>query len=339
MKRFAVIGCGFWSQFQIAAWKGLEGVELVAVYNRTKGNAEKIAKRFNVPKVYDSAEELFQNEKLDFVDIITDVGTHEKFVALAVKYGVPVICQKPMAPDYETAKRMVEDCEKADIPFFIHENWRWQLPIRAVKEKLNEGIIGKPFRARITYSNSFPVFDNQPFLAELEQFILTDIGTHILDVARFLFGEVKSLYCQTAKVHKHIKGEDAASVALKMESGMHCNVEVSYASKVEHDRFPETFIMIEGEEGSIELAPDCWVRVTTKARTLSNRIQIPYYPWVDSRYALVHTSIVEENRDLLSALEGKKQAETTGEDNLKTLRLVYAAYESAANNSVVAIDK
>lgn len=338
MKRFAVIGCGFWSQFQIAAWKELEGVELVAVYNRTRGNAEKIAKRFNVPRVYDSAEELFENEKLDFVDIITDVGTHKKFVALAVKHGIPVICQKPMAPDYETAKGMVEDCEKANIPFFIHENWRWQLPIRAVKEKLNEGIIGKPFRARITYSNSFPVFDNQPFLAELEQFILTDIGTHILDVARFLFGEAKSLYCQTAKVHKHIKGEDAASVALKMENGMHCNVEVSYASKVEHDRFPETFMMIEGDKGSIELAPDCWVRVTTKEGTLSNRIELPSYSWVDSKYSLVHTSILEENRDLLSALQGKKQAETTGEDNLKTLRLVYAAYESAANNSVVTID-
>jgi D-apiose dehydrogenase len=339
MKRFAVIGCGFWSQFQIAAWRELEGVELVAVYNRTKANAEKVAKRFNIPKVYDSVEELFENEKLDFVDIITDVGTHEKFVALAVKHGVPVICQKPMAPDYETAKGMVEACEKANIPFFIHENWRWQLPIRAVKEKLNEGIIGKPFRARITYSNSFPVFENQPFLAELEQFILTDMGTHILDVARFLFGEAESLYCQTAKVHNHIKGEDAASVALKMESGMHCNVEISYASKVENDRFPEAFIMIEGEKGSIELAPDCWVRVTTKEGTLSNRIQIPYYPWADSRYSLVHTSIVEENKDLLSALEGKKQAETTGEDNLKTLRLVYAAYESAAKNSVVAIDK
>ena len=48
------------------------------------------------------------------------------------------------------------------------------------------------FRARVTYSNSFPVFDNQPFLKELEQFILTDIGTHILDTARMLFGEATS---------------------------------------------------------------------------------------------------------------------------------------------------
>ena len=204
-----------------------------------------------------------------------------------------------------------------------------------MKKKLEEGVIGKPFRARITYSNSYPVFDNQPFLAELEQFILTDIGVHILDVARFVFGETKSLYCQTAKVHKKIKGEDVATLALKMESGLHLSVELSYASKVENDRFPETFIFIEGEQGSIELSPDYWLRTTTNEGTVSNRIEIPYYPWVDSRYEVVHTSIVEANRNLLAAITMEKEAETTAEDNLNTLKLVYAAYESDKNNVVI----
>lgn len=337
MKKFAVIGCGFWSQYQISGWMEVGGVEIVAVYNRTRANAEKIAKKFNVTKIYDSAEELFINEKLDFVDIITDVNTHEKFTLLAAKYGVPVICQKPMAPDYKTSEKMVEACKTANVPLMIHENWRWQYPIREVKKRLDVGIIGKPFRARVTYSNSFPVFENQPFLAELEQFILTDMGTHIFDTVRFLFGEVKNLYCQTARVHKHIKGEDVATVALKMDCGLHCSVELSYASTVEQDRFPEAFIMIEGEEGSIELAPDGWVRTTTKDGTQSMRIATPFYEWVDRRYYLSQTATVEANRDFLKALNGEKEAETTGEDNLKTMRLVYAAYESAANNSIVEI--
>ena len=56
--------------------------------------------------------------------------------------------------------------------------------------------------------SGFPVFANQPFLKELEQFILTDLGSHTLDTARFLFGEAESLYCQTRRVHPDIKGED-----------------------------------------------------------------------------------------------------------------------------------
>ncbi|MDF2842762.1 MAG: oxidoreductase domain protein [Herbinix sp.] len=335
MKKFAVIGCGYWSTYQIAGWMEVGGVELVAVYNRTRTNADRIANKFGVTKIYDSAEELFENEELDFVDIITDVDTHEKFTTMAAQYGVPVICQKPMAPNYIAAERMVNVCKEAKVPLMIHDNWRWQYPIREVKKRLEEGCIGKPFRARITYSNSFPVFENQPFLAELEQFILTDMGTHIFDTVRFLFGEAKSIFCQTATIHKNIKGEDVATCALKMESGLHCSVELSYTSTVEQDCFPETFLIIEGDKGSIELAPHGWVRTTTKEGTHSVRVITPYYEWVDRRYYLSQTATIEANRDFLQALLGEKEAETTGEDNLKTLRLVYAAYESAEKEEVI----
>jgi len=77
--KFAVLGCGFWSKFQIGAWTEIEGAELVAVYNRTRSKAEKIAEYFKVHRVYDNAEELFKKEKPDFVDSITDVDTHALF--------------------------------------------------------------------------------------------------------------------------------------------------------------------------------------------------------------------------------------------------------------------
>ena len=51
------------------------------------------------------------------------------------------------------------------------------------------------YRGHIFYCNSFPAFEMQPFLKDLDQFILTDIGSHILDVARYLFGEARTDYC------------------------------------------------------------------------------------------------------------------------------------------------
>jgi predicted dehydrogenase len=194
------------------------------------------------------------------------------------------------------------------------------------------------FRARIDYCNSFPVFDNQPFLKELEQFILTDMGTHILDVARFLFGEASRLYCETHQVRQDIKGEDAASVMMTMKTGATVTCNISYSSRVEQDRFPEAFVFIEGDQGSIELAPDYWVRVTTQGGTRTQRCPPPFYAWADARYALVHSSIVECNRNLLAALQGKGAAETTGEDNFKTLELVFAAYESARKKQAVTVE-
>lgn len=335
--RFAILGTGFWARYQLAAWRVVPGAQCVALYNRTHAKAEALAREFGVPAVYDDAEQLLQREQPDFVDIITDVGTHRSFVELAVRHGVPAICQKPFAPTLVEAEAMLAACRTAGVPLAIHENWRWQTPIRELKRILDSGVVGPVFRARLDYGNSFPVFDNQPFLKALEQFILTDMGTHILDVARFLFGEAARLCCQTHRVHHDIRGEDAASVMMQMESSATVTVNLSYASRVEHDRFPETFAFIEGEAGSVELAPDCWIRVTTKGGTTARRCPPPSYAWADPRYALVHSSIVACHLDLLHALQTGTAPETSAEDNLKTIQLVFAAYDSAARGQTVTL--
>ena len=165
--RFAILGTGFWARYQLAAWRELPGARCVALYNRTVAKAQALGREFGIPAVYGDPEELVRREKPDFLDIITDVGTHRHLVELAAAHHTPVICQKPMAPTLEDARAMVSICRAAGVPLFVHENWRWQTPLRALKQVLNEGRIGRVFRARITYSNSFPVFDNQPFLKEL----------------------------------------------------------------------------------------------------------------------------------------------------------------------------
>ena len=114
------------------------------------------------------------------------------------------------------------------------------------------------------YSSNYPVFINEPHLRDLEQFMLTDMGTHILDVARFLFGEASLLYCQTRRVDPGIKGEDVATVMMEM-GGVTVTCEMSYASRLEHASFPQVCILVECDNGSVELALDYWIRVTTEA--------------------------------------------------------------------------
>ncbi len=333
--RFAILGAGFWTRYQLAAWRELKGVECVALYNRTESKAQKLAAEFGISSVFDSAEELLHRIQPDFVDIITDAGTHRQFVELAANHRTPAICQKPLASTLADARSMFSACRNAGVPLLVHENWRWQTPLRELKRLLTGGSIGRVFRARITYANSFPVFDNQPFLRDLNQFILTDIGTHILDTARMLFGEAATLFCRTARVHPDIRGEDVATVMLGMETGATVTCELSYASRLEHDRFPETFVTIEGERGSAELGPDYWVRVTTVEGTQARRCPPPFYGWADPPYALVQSAGVACNANLLGALRGDSPAETTAEDNLKTLALVFAAYDSAQTGQAV----
>jgi predicted dehydrogenase len=336
--RFALLGTGFWARYQLGAWSELPGARCVALYNRTREKAEALGRELGIPAVYDDPEELVRREDPDFLDVVTDPATHARFVELAVAHGKRVICQKPMANDFPTAEGMVRACREKGVAFFVHENWRWQAPIRALKAVLDGGRVGRVFRARLTMVSGFDLFANQPFLAELEQFVLTDMGSHVLDVARFLFGEAEAVHCRTSRVHARIKGEDVATVTLHMRSGATVVVELGYpGTPYERDRFPETFAFVEGDRGSTELAGDYWIRTTTAEGTLARRHPPPRYAWADPRYDVVHASGVPCNENLLAALRGEGQAETTGEDNLKTVRLVFAAYESAASGQVVRV--
>lgn len=335
--KFAVIGTGFWAYYQLKGWMELTGAEPIAFFDQSHSKAKTLAAEFKVNRTYDNVDELFDNHahELDFVDIITNVDSHFLFTEMAAARKLHVICQKPMAPDFAHCKKMVEICQKAGIKFLIHENFRWQAPLRKLKEKLEAGVIGKPFKARVTFASAFPVFENQPVLAELEQFILADIGSHIFDICRFLFGETHSLYCQTDRINPGIKGEDVANALMRMKNGIVCYAEMSYASILEKEAFPQTLVSVEGEGGSIVLAHDFTLKTTTKSGTSGEICDSIMYPWVNPDYAVVHSSIVDCNRNLLSDLQGWGKAETTGEDNLETIRLIYAAYESARDNKVV----
>lgn len=338
-QRFGMIGAGFWAQFQLAAWQELSGARCVALCDHTLSKAESLAARFGVAGIYESAESLLSSESLDFIDIVTDVETHPKLAALAAERGLAAICQKPMASNLQLARQMVCDARRAGTELLVHENWRWQAPLRRLKQILNSGELGKPVRARIDYANSFPVFDNQPFLKELDQFILTDIGTHILDVARFLFGEASSLRCQTRRMRPDIAGEDVATVMMEMVSGLTLVCNMSYASHWQFDRFPQTMVAVEGTEAGVSLDVDYRITVYRRGSEISEEITPKSYPWADPNYALIHSSMVDCHRNLLSALRGEGEAETTGADNLRTLALVHASYESAAIDQVVRISK
>ncbi len=345
---FALVGTGFWANYQLPGWQELEGVSCVAAYNRTKSRAQALAEKFGVARVYDDLVELLDKEtSLDFIDICTDVDTHLPFTTMAAERGLNVVCQKPMAASLEDAQALLAVCQANGVKLFINENFRWQAPIRRVKEVIASGMIGDVFKANIRFCSAFPVFDNQPFLAELDHFILTDVGSHVLDITRFLCGEAKTLHCLTQRVNPNIKGEDVANCFIETKTGIHCYVEMSYASLLEREAFPQTLLRLEGTKGSVTLEHDFVLKVTTKVGTTSEIIKPIMYDWLDPDYAVVHSSIVDAQRNILNGLRGSPAgdspageavAETTGEDNLKTVELVWKAYESAATGHIITME-
>ena len=335
--KFAILGCGFWSQFQLGGWKELHEAECVALYNRTLSKADDLARRFGVPHTYDDAEEMMEKEELDFVDIITDVDTHPKFVELAAKHRKHVICQKPMAPSFPIAKKMMQVTREAGVGFYVHENYRWQPQIRRIKQIIDSGVIGKPFRCNSLWNTAFPLFETQPFLADLKQFALTDQGSHQFDVLRYLFGEAETIFTQIQTVNPTIKGEDVATSLLRMKNGMVCIQQISFSSPLEKEVFPQVLLVVEGDRGSVRLDPGYNFAITSGNNTTYENMTMQKYDWQTERLEPEPPAIVACNNDILQDLLGKSKAETGAEDNFETVRLVWAAYESANSGKNVVI--
>lgn len=325
--RVAVVGVGFWAKFQIPAWREVPGAELVALCDRDRGKAEVAARQFGVPKVYADGEELLRSEPLDLVDIAAGPPAHPPLVELAARYGTPVICQKPMALDYATCERMVAACRTAGVPFFIHENYRWQTPMRRLKQLLDEGRIGRPFRAHVQFRHAdLSLYENQPYLFTDRHFALHDMGPHLLDLPRFFFGEPRSLWAHQGQVHPRFQGEDIVSVLLGYDR-LTCHCELSWRTTPEQ-------VFIEGTTGTLRWDAAGELLIAGEAGASVERIAPQLYPWADARYGFAHASIVTTNAHFLAALRGEAAAETTGADNLKTMRLVFAAQDSSARNEV-----
>ncbi|MEQ1952141.1 Gfo/Idh/MocA family oxidoreductase [Mesorhizobium sp. CN2-181] len=332
-----LIGCGFFAVNQMFGWRDADGVSITAICDRDPERLRIVGEQFGVEQRYSDAAEMLAKEKLDFVDIATTVGSHRALVELAAARQLPVICQKPFAPTLDDAKAMVAACEAAGVPLMIHENFRWQSPIQAVKRVLDSGEIGIPFFGRISFRSGFDVFSGQPYLAKGKRFIIEDLGIHILDIARFLLGDVASLTARTTRVNPTIAGEDVATMLLDHESGGTSVVDCSYATKLGVEPFPETLVEIDGSEGTIRLAQGYRLTVTGRSGTSVADVSPPLLDWASRPWHNIQESVAAIQQHWADCLRSGREPDTSGADNLKTFALVEAAYEGASTRQPVDI--
>ena len=333
--RGGLIGCGFFAQNHLNAWRDIPGVELVAVCDSDQAKAAAAQQRFGVALAYGDAGRMLAEEKLDFVDIVTTMPSHRALVELAARHKVPTVVQKPFAPRWEDCLAMVEACRAAGVPLMVHENFRFQTPMLAVREALAGGAIGEVHFGRVSFRTAYDVYANQPYLATEEQFIILDLGIHVLDIARVFLGEVETLYCQAQSIKPGIRGEDMATMMLRHRGGATSIVDCSYASRLDPDPFPQTLVHLEGTRGSLRLLEGLELVLTSDGKTSRRKVSSPLLSWTSEPWHVAQESVLNTQRHWIDCLRRGVEPETSGADNLKTYALVMAAYRSAAEGTAV----
>ena len=334
--RIGVIGCGFYAQNHLHAWKDLasEGAVLAAVCDVDAGKADAAGHAFGVP-FYTDAATMLASERLDAVDIVTRHGTHRALCELAISRGVATIVQKPFAPTWEDCVAIVEAAEKAGVWLAVHENFRFQTPMRHVRRVIDSGAIGTPSWARVTFRTGFDVYRTQPYFYDEERLAIADVGIHVLDLARFFLGEVEHISCETQRRNPKVRAEDTATMLLRHRTGAVSAVECTYEARRDPDPFPETLVEIEGDKGSIIVRPGSLMRVTSNGSTTEEDIGSPLRSWTSNPWHVAQEGAFAACRHFLDCLQRGVPAEISGRDNLKTYALVDAAYRAAVDHRAI----
>ena len=338
-KRFrgGLIGCGFFSRNHLHAWQDLDAAEIVALCDADSERLRATGQAFGIERLYTDAAAMLNAEALDFVDIATTAPSHRPLVEMAAHASVATICQKPFALTLADARAMVAACDRAGVPLMVHENFRWQPAVLAMGRALQDGLIGTPFWGRVSFRSAFDVFSGQPYLAQSERFIVEDLGIHILDIARFLFGDVERLSATTSRVNAAIAGEDVATILLSHESGVTSVVDCSYASRRAQELFPQTLIEVDGTDGTLRLSADYRLEIHNRDGTRRETVAPPPSAWASAPWEAIQGSVLNIQRHWIECLRTGCEPATSGHDNLKTLALVEATYLSAREGRTVTL--
>jgi predicted dehydrogenase len=330
------IGAGYFAPFQYEAWTRIPEVEIVAVYNRTEERARPLMTQYGVARYYDDWKHMLDEERPDFVDIITPPDTHEEMCHFAAARGIHIICQKPLAPTYEASQRIVESSAAAGVRFMVHENFRWQPWYRAIKEVQTRGDIGDfthvHFLMRMGDGWGGDAYlARQPFFREYPRLLIYETGVHFIDTFRFLLGEVSTVVAQTRRLNPAIRGEDAGQLLLRFQSGATAYWDANRynESEAESPRYTFGELRIDGTAGHLTMDASSAIRIKRLGE-----------PGTELRYARERKNFAADcvyflQRHFVDCMLSGREFETNGPDYLKNVRIVEAAYESARSGATV----
>jgi predicted dehydrogenase len=327
--RVATIGTGYFSQYHYDGWSRIPDASLVGIC--TRSNKEKlhdIASRYGVIDTYLDAATMLDEIKPDLVDIITTPETHMKFVALASERGIPAICQKPLAPSYEEACQIVTLAEEANSLLVVHENWRFKPWFREIRSMMDAGIIGQAysiaFRLRPGDGQGPDAYlARQPYFQKMPKFLIHETGIHMVDVFRFLMGEVTGVFARLRRLNPNIAGEDSGYVVFDFTSGagVFDGNRLSDAP-ARNPRLTMGSLLVEGPLGTIRLDGDglIWIKPHGKEESLHE------YSWEDRGYSgdCVHALQAHVVAHLLNG----SPIENTAREYLRNVEIEKAIYSS-----------
>ena len=334
--RVGVIGAGYFARFHHDAWTRLPGAELTGVADPNRETLNDALAKFHGVGQFASLEELISETRPHLIDIATPPQTHMDLVTAAAGHGLPVICQKPLAPTFEEARQIVEVAETSGTILAVHENFRFQPWFREARRLIDAGRLGDlhgiAFRLRPGDGQGANAYlERQPYFQQMERFLVHETAIHFIDTFRYLMGEVSAVTARLRRLNPHIAGEAAGFILFDFASGAGGCFDGNRLNDHAADNTRRTMgeMWLEGSTGVLRL--DGMGRLWWKPHGGNENEHA--YDWRDEGFA----------GDCLYALQGHVvdhltdggPLENSARDYLRNLEIEEAVYRSAETGQTV----
>ncbi|MEM9676891.1 MAG: Gfo/Idh/MocA family oxidoreductase [Pseudomonadota bacterium] len=333
--KVAIAGTGYFSQFHFDAWMRCPEMEIVAVASLDASAAEQAAKPHGA-KVFVSAREMIETVDADLVDIVTPPPTHRDLIEACAARGVMSICQKPFCGTLDAAHDAVKVLQAAEATCVVHENFRFQPWYQAVKAVLDDGRLGTIYQALFRLrpgdgQGADAYLERQPYFQTMERFVVHETGVHYIDVFRYLFGPLETIWADLRKLNPVIAGEDDGLLVLGHDNGLRTLIDANRLADHAATNTRRTMgeLIIDGEKGELRL--DGEAQLTFRARGSSDWQTIDYR-WNDHGFG--GDCVYNFTRHVVDHLVDGTPLANTAADYLANLEAEEAAYRSAKTGCV-----
>ena len=252
--KIAFAGAGYIINIHARAVKAQKDVELTAVVEKFSDKSAALAQKFQIKDQYHTMEEMLKAGGVDALVIGTPNFLHAPQAIAALKAGVHVMVEKPMAMNTREAEKMMGASEKSGARLMVAHCWRFDKEVLWLKkesEKLGKIIRTKGYGVHAHWGPS-GWFAQKEFAGGGA---MADMGIHALDTARFLLGDPKpvSVYAKIGTHYKDFDVDDTGLIIVEWDNGATSYIESGWWQP--HADGPEAATQLYGTEGFGQLFP------------------------------------------------------------------------------------
>lgn len=256
--RVGIAGCGQFARvLHIPGYVNCPKAQLVALYNHRLDTVADLMEQYPQARIYDDYERFLHASGVQAISVCTPNALHAEMTIAALKRGIHVLVEKPMAVSLAEAQAMIEAAQESGVLLMVGQSQRYVPCYRKAFQIIESGVLGHIFQVRTTLGHSGPL-DWSPrgrwfITADLAGMgVMGDLGVHKADLLRYLTGQEVECVAAFKSAFETQEVEDNAVAVLQLSGGTLATLSASWTMK---GKMIDDFVLV-GEGGSLHIGAE-----------------------------------------------------------------------------------